>query len=151
MARTKLESIYCLLVLCTVPLICLSCGTHNGEAAPYPDRNFNASEWKKDSTGCTTYRERACVSITKNEGFFRGKSYDFLLNFLGPPTFLYQGVHPRNSLSYVVECTEVPMQLTGVRDKAKYSHKPKFSAANAATLVFYMRGDTCTSVGIVEP
>jgi len=134
--------------LCMVALY-TSCETPPSNAVTYPDRAFNGLEWKKDSTGCSTYRANTCVSITKNEGFFRGKTQAFLLQFLGSPTFPAQTGKSVNSMAYVIECTALatPGAAPTAAPRATHASSPE----NAATLVFYLRNGVCTSVSIVEP
>lgn len=135
----------------TIAFSCLSCEIHDPKAAPYPDLTFNSLEWKGDTTGCLHYRERASVAMAQNERFFRGKSAAFLFQFLGCPTYPYQAGRPMSTVQYTIECTEIPPSKVKLTDSAATSRILIYSAASAASIMFYMRQDTCTHVGIIEP
>lgn len=126
----------------------VSCENHNTEVFTYPDRAFIAAEWKQDSTGCLHYRERTYEGIAKNEGFFRGKPAEYLVQLLGRPSFFSKGKENKASstIYYIVDCTEIPTLKT-----EGFNTKPVYSNADATTLVFDMRKDTCRNVRIAMP
>lgn len=151
MFQTFIKLIVCSLTGGAIAFSCLSCETHNPKATPYPDLTFSSLEWKRDTTGCLHYRERTSVAMAQNEHFFRGKSSAFLFQFLGHPTYPYQSGRPTSTVQYTIECTETPPSKVKLTDSVANSRRLIYSAASAASIMFYMRQDTCTHVGIIEP
>lgn len=133
-----------------VAITCASCENHIAPAAPYPDALFNSLEWKKDSTGCSTYRERVYESVAKNEAYFLGKDYKFLVDFLGKPSVPYLG-RGKHRLYYVVDCTAIPILKSEQSSTGPLTQKVTYSPDYATTLVFDMRRDTCINLRISVP
>lgn len=146
MSQASLTIINCLIGATILSFV--GCESHDTKASPYPDRAFSESEWKKDSTGCLHYRERTYESLAKNEDFFRGKPIAYLVQLLGRPSVFSKGKANRASstIYYVVDCTEIPTLKT-----KGFDEKPVYSNADATTLVFDIKKDTCTNVRIAVP
>lgn len=135
-----------LLLLC-LAWVFISCENHKIINESYPDTSFNSLRWKADSTGCLRYREEVYLSMRAKEKFFTGKSYSFLINLLGNPSFSTRKNNTPYTIGYVVTCTEIP----ALKNNDSNKNKKLYDISDATTLDFRIIRDTCISVNTAVP